>query len=367
MRHHLAVLLTKPVDEADAVVYGAQTIESGDLMLRTGLGRRVVASAIAVATIGLILPASEVSAATYSISSAATGGDRVKMRDQPTGASTFSGYANPGSTFDVVCQQWGEAQGTRGNTLWFKVNGSGRNGWWINDTWTTSPHLAADKTVGVPGIAWCGATPPPPPPPPPPPGGSVNTAVWIGAPFAGFYRTATRPGVHGGNQVAFDYYTGGAAVTAKIYAAPKNTALDNRITAHITASEPGSGNATKCGYYAVVEIRDNGVAVGRVTFSHLAAKAPLGQIARYGGVVGKVATNLPLNQPEGSCYQVTNYAGGVHTHIEFRSYGTRSACAQDYGPASGTSTVSKAESNFQGYLGDYGKAPLAGKTCPAGI
>lgn len=134
---------------------------------------------LAMLVVGLVMGSATVmvsegvaSAAAYQIAN--TGGDRVKMRDNPTGASTFSGYASPGSWFDVVCQQWGEAQGPRGNTLWLKANGSGRNGWWLNDSWTSSPHLAADKTVGIPGIAWCTATPPPPPPPPPPTGTAIT-------------------------------------------------------------------------------------------------------------------------------------------------------------------------------------------------
>jgi hypothetical protein len=32
----------------------------------------------------------------------------------------------------------------------------------INDTFTSSPHLAADKTVGVPGIPFCATSQPPP-------------------------------------------------------------------------------------------------------------------------------------------------------------------------------------------------------------
>jgi hypothetical protein len=187
-----------------------------------------------------------------------------------------------------------------------------------------------------------------------------NTPVWIGAPCAGRYLSGTRPGTHGGNQVAFDYYCPAGSLV-RIYAAPKNNALNNQVTAHIVGSGPGSNNAANCGYYAIVEIRHNNNAIGRVTFSHLAGRATARQISRWNGIVGRVAS-LPFNQPSGSCYRVTN-PGGQHTHIEFRNYGGRPACAHDYG------AVGLSPTNYQGYLGDYGKAPIArnGYVCPNGI
>lgn len=182
-----------------------------------------------------------------------------------------------------------------------------------------------------------------------------NTPVWIGAGYAGSYMNGTRPGQHGGNQVAFDFYAR-AGTTVKIYAAPKNDAYNSQVTAHIIGSGAGSGNAANCGYYAVVEIRRNGNPIGRVMFSHLKAKAATGQVNRWGGTVGTIAS-LPFNQPRGSCYQVTN-SRGQHTHIEFRSYGSRPACAHDWG------AISIPATRYQGYIGDYGKAPLSGNRCP---
>ncbi|MGD9798055.1 MAG: hypothetical protein AB7V15_08120, partial [Acidimicrobiia bacterium] len=96
----------------------------------------------------------------------------------------------------------------------------------------------------------------------------------------------------------------------------------------------------------------------RVTFSHLAARAATGQIGRWGGTVGKLAS-LPLTSGY-ACYQVRS-ASGRHTHVELRNYGPRAACAHDWG------TVSIPETRYQGYLGDYGKAPLSGNRCPSGI
>lgn len=185
-----------------------------------------------------------------------------------------------------------------------------------------------------------------------------NTPVWIGAPYDGSYMSGTRPGTHGGNQIAFDYY-GPAGRTVKIYAAPKNSAYNSQITAHITQSGAGSNDAAKCGYYAVVEIRHSGNPIGRVTFSHLTSKAATKSISRWGGTVGTIA-KLPYNSGA-KCYQVSG-PSGAHTHIEFRNYNsTRPACAHDYG------AVSKKAGNYQGYLGVYSKAPLSGNRCPSGI
>jgi hypothetical protein len=95
-----------------------------------------------------------------------------------------------------------------------------------------------------------------------------------------------------------------------------------------------------------------------VTFSHLAGLARSGQIGRWGGVVGKIAP-LPLNGPY-SCYQV-RLPSGRHSHVEFRSYGSRAACAHDWG------AVPIPATRYQGYIGDYGKVPLSGNRCPNGI
>jgi hypothetical protein len=187
-----------------------------------------------------------------------------------------------------------------------------------------------------------------------------NTPVWIGAPYAGSYKNGTRPGQHGGNQVAFDFYAS-AGTTVKVYAAPKNSAYDNQITAHITqtgvARVVASETAAQCGYYAVVQIRHNGNEIGQIKYAHLASAPALGQISRWGGTVGTIAA-LPFG--DSPCYQVSN-SSGRHIHIELRSYGSRPACGHDYG------AVSLQPTNYIGYIGDYGKAPLSGNRCPSGI
>lgn len=190
----------------------------------------------------------------------------------------------------------------------------------------------------------------------------VNTPVWIGAGYNGGYGAeGTQPGSHGGDQVAFDFFAP-AGTAVNIYAAPRNNALNNNITAHIietgVSTVGGVGSAATCGYYARVELRHDGNSIGMVSFHHLAAPPARGQISRWGGRVGTIG-NLPLNSGA-ACYQVST-PQGRHSHIEFRNYGFRPACAQDYGQ------VSKVATNYQGYLGDYGKAPLAGNRCPGGI
>ena len=88
--------------------------------------------------------------------------DRVKIRNNPTPGSSYNGIAANRSTITVICQQWGAPQGNNNNTLWLKVNGSSRNGWWVNDAWTSSPHLGADRTVGIPGLPFCNNSTPAP-------------------------------------------------------------------------------------------------------------------------------------------------------------------------------------------------------------
>ena len=111
---------------------------------------------------GVIPPPQQPPSPTFTYTIVNTGGDNVKRRSAPAVGAAWNGLAPPNATVAVICQQFvsSEPMGSFGNTLWFKVDGAGLNGWWINDTFTNSPHLAADKTVGVPGMPGC-ATPPP--------------------------------------------------------------------------------------------------------------------------------------------------------------------------------------------------------------
>ena len=189
---------------------------------------------------------------------------------------------------------------------------------------------------------------------------AANTPIWIGAPFAGSYRDATRPGAHtptSGWHVAYDFYAR-ANTTVRFYAAPKNPAHNNQVTAAIINSGPTCSNARLNGYWAIVEVRHNGVAVGQVLYSHLAREATRGAISRWGGTVGTVAA-LPFNSGS-RCYAVRN-ADGQHVHMDLKNLGSRPACAHDWG------AVAIPETRYQGYLGDYGRQPLSGNRCPSGI
>jgi hypothetical protein len=183
-----------------------------------------------------------------------------------------------------------------------------------------------------------------------------ETPVWIGAPYSGFYREGTRPGQHGGNQVAFDYYAP-AGTTAKVYAAPKNAAYNSQIKASIISSGVSSCGAAYGGYWVRVQIQHGSNPIGYVTYHHLQSNnAYRGLISRWGGIVGKVGWFR-----YSACWQVRT-AQGAHLHIEFRNLNSRrAACAHDYG-AKGISAT-----NYQGYLGVYSKPPLSGNRCPSGI
>ena len=140
----------------------------------------------------------------------------VKMRDNPTATSSYSAIAPKGSAIGLNCQQWGEAQGPNGNTLWLKVSGSGRDIWWVSDAWTTSPHMAADKTVGISGVPFCETSVTPVPAP----SGTTSPPQWlpIKSALLGCARLSTG-GACGGtyhNWWAIDF---GAAVGTPVFAA----------------------------------------------------------------------------------------------------------------------------------------------------
>lgn len=183
-----------------------------------------------------------------------------------------------------------------------------------------------------------------------------ETPVWIGAPYTGFYREGTRPGQHGGSDVAFDYYAP-AGTTAKVYAAPKNSAYNSQIKAYIVSSAPSPCGAAYGGYSVRVQIQHGSNPIGYVTYHHLQSNnAYRGPISRWGGIVGKVGSFR-----YSSCWQVKT-AQGAHLHIEFRNLNSkRAACAHDYG------AVGRSATNYQGYLGVYSKPPLSRNRCPSGI
>jgi hypothetical protein len=88
----------------------------------------VAAAVLAMLTGATVMGETEtVEAVSYKLTAA------VRIRTQPSGGSAYNGVAPTGTTISLRCQQWGEAQGPNGNTLWLNVDGGGRNGWWVND------------------------------------------------------------------------------------------------------------------------------------------------------------------------------------------------------------------------------------------
>ncbi len=340
---------------------------------RIRLGRtRGVLVLLAVSAAGVLIGTTTASAATYSLT------DSVKMRDQPTAGSSYSAIAPSGSSIAVNCQQWGEAQGPNGNTLWLNVNGSGRNSWWVNDAWTSSPHLAADKTNGIAGVAWCSPNPTTPTLPAP----SRDTKVWVGAPFAGAWPGSARstsslpanhkpvykvPGHSWLSDWALDYYAV-AGTSVKVYVAPKDSRLASRITTQVldvqptcaaVAGETASQRIARGGYVVFVGVFDSGLRVGTVAYAHVNpafATSYRGTLNRWGGVVGTVG-QYTYNK----CWQVS-VSTGHHVHMEFSNENpTYMACYRPNVPQNATLAVSE----YMGYLGGA-FATTRQQACPVG-
>jgi hypothetical protein len=296
--------------------------------------------------------------------------DAVKMRSEPRAAAAYSGVAPKGSAIDVQCQQWAEAQGPNGNTLWLKVNGSGRSGWWVSDAWTTSPHKAADKTVGLPGVPLCTGSPPPP----------TDTPVWIGSPIDGFWTSSdycpagypssgcSLPTTHHTNFLGANAWSVDLQVTSGtpvyLYAAPKQSALDGRIFAKVEEAGPAcrsgrtadGGSKVRIGLYL-----DKNTLIGQVVYAHIdvdpAVQAQVGKFlsSRWDVRLGTVGT-----------YTRSKCWTGVHHHMEVVSSKSFACYNGGYVAAAGLnkSTAMK-RSNYVGYIGGSFPGPRA--ACPNNI
>lgn len=150
-----------------------------------------------------------------------TGGIGVRARTQPTVNSPWTYGAPEGATVDVVCQTLGEPMGGYGNRLWFFVNYGGKQ-FYVNDTFTNSPHQAADPPL--PGIPMCGGDPSPPPPPPGK--GSVTVSV------NGSGSVTSSPGGISCPSACSGSFTAGTSVT---------------LTAHPASGSMFSGWSGACG------------------------------------------------------------------------------------------------------------------------
>lgn len=302
---------------------------------RASMNRRrsnaVVVLAIILAT-GFLM-ASPASAVSYSLT------DAVRIRSQPTAASPYNGVAPAGSSISVVCQQWGEAQGPNGNTLWLKVNGSGVNGWWVNDAWTTSPHLAADRTNGISGVAWCTSTPPP----------ATAPQVWVGSPINGTWdlpaaRGGDGPTVHHWLSNATDQGDWAVDLIApadqevRLYVAPQNTAV--AITTKIDQVGAACGGGRNGGNFVTVGIYSGSTRIGSATYAHLRLAAGITQgttINRWNSLLGYVGKGYPVD---------VNCWTGPHVHFQLFSNKNYACFNKGYSLGSALS-----RENFLGFTG----------------
>lgn len=323
----------------------------------------------------LAFTAAPVDAATYQV--AATGGSGVRQRHTPAVNSSYSGVAPEGVSFTIHCQQFvpGQAMGSYGNTLWYRVSRSGTGLWWINDTYTNTPRRASDP--GLPGVPYCDA------------GttsggsGSSTTPIWIGAPYQGRYAGAaggppasslpgrhapvyTVPGYSYLHDWGMDFYAP-AGTEVRMYAAPKNSALGSAITAQVIGVRAAckSGNTSHGGYVVFVGLFHSGVRVGNVAYSHVmpdfnrdgvtnaADTGFRGNISRWGGFIGRVG-KFTYND----CWQVSTTAGH-HLHIEMSNV-RHFSCFRAM-PAGSVIRVSE----YMGYLGGA-YASSRNQPCPTG-
>jgi hypothetical protein len=331
-----------------------------------------IGTAAAIATAVSLATPGSASAASYSLS------DPVRMRNEPTAGSAYSAVAPRSAIIEVNCQQWGEAQGPNGNTLWLNVNGSGRSGWWVNDAWTTSPHLAADKAVGIAGVRFCNQPAPSDNLPAP----SRDTKVWVGAPFAGAWAGSARSlgslpqnhnpvfGMPGHNWVsdwAMDYYAI-AGTPVKLFAAPKDNRLNDRITARVLDVRPTCApragerlvdQVARGGYAVFVGIFDGDMRVGTIAYGHVNpafSTTYRGGLVRWGGDIGTVG-----RYARNSCWDV-GVSTGHHVHLELSNESpSLLACYRPGVPQNAT----LAAKEYVGYLGGA-FATARKQACPSG-
>ena len=291
--------------------------------------------------------------------------DAVKIRTEPRAGSPYSGVAPKGTVIDVKCQQWGEATGPNGNTLWLNVNGGGASNWWVSDAWTTSPHLAADKTVGIPGVPSCAPA-------------KADPAVWIGSPVDGFWTSSdycpkaypsawcSLPTSHhtsflGANAWSVDLQVS-AGKPVYLYAAPKDTSLDGRISAKVESVGPAcasgktsdGGSQVRIGLYL-----DKSTLIGQVVYAHIDVDAAI--TASNGKFLSKrwaVKLGTVGSYTKSGCWT------GVHHHIEVVSR-QNFACYNGGLVAKTGANKSTAlkPSNYVGYIGGQFSGPRA--ACPA--
>lgn len=204
---------------------------------------------------------------------------------------------------------------------------------------------------------------------------AADPAVWIGSPIEGRWTdsqgckgakfpssSCSLPTVHhnyfvGGNSWATDLQVGKGA-SVKIYGAPSNTALNNRIAAKIESIAPAcrskrladGGSRILVGFYL-----DKKTLIGKVAYAHVVAKTGLKQgawVNRWSTLIGTVGS-----YSKGSCWT------GVHHHLELGSRQGYACFNKGYVASSTPSKSSKLfRSNFVGFIGGSYAGPR--KPCP---
>lgn len=211
---------------------------------------------------------------------------------------------------------------------------------------------------------------------------SASTPIWVGAPFQGQWPGNARsvgslPQSHAPvytvsgysykHDWAIDYYAV-AGTPVRVYAAPKNSALNNRVTARVllVRAACASGVIGYGGYQVQVGLFDGAARVGSVTYAHVnpdfngdgqttAADVNYrGGISRWGGYIGKVGAYT-----RNSCWDVSR-SSGHHLHMEFANVKNYSC----YRPGVPQNATLKA-SEYMGYLGGA-YASGTRRACPHG-
>lgn len=211
---------------------------------------------------------------------------------------------------------------------------------------------------------------------------SVNTPIWVGAPFQGSWPGSARwagslpqshtpvytvAGFGYTHDWAMDYYAP-AGTPVRVYAAPKDGAIGGRVTARVlkVGAACRTGNLNAGGYQVQVGLYDGAIRVGTVTYAHVnpdfngngrtdAADVNYrGGISRWGGYIGKVGAYA-----RNSCWDVSNTTGH-HLHMEFANVKNYS-CYRPGVPQNATLRASE----YIGYLGGA-FARTTRQACPHG-
>lgn len=207
---------------------------------------------------------------------------------------------------------------------------------------------------------------------------AADPAVWIGSPISGRWTDSqgckgakfpsskcSLPTVHhnyfvGGNAWATDLQVGKGA-SVKIFAAPNDTTLNNRIGAKIESIAPAckSKRLADGGSRVIVGIYlDKKTQIGKVAYAHVVTKKGLKQgawVSRWSTEIGTVGAYS--SSSSNTCWT------GVHHHLELGSRQGFACFNKGYVASTTPSKSTKlSQSNFVGFIGGSYAGPR--KPCP---